>query len=682
MQRRAAAHELHRLEQLAQRTARDHDRQRLVAVHDAVAQVREEASGRHGAGGGDARAIGQRRGRSHPARVGCARATRRRVAPRRPRPQVRWLARRAVRARPACGVADGRAGAPARPVLGSRGRAPRRSRARRSCDGPVDEHGRFLASASALRAGRGAARRPRARAARGAARPASSPRPPIPGGARFAVALTHDIDTPWRWSAARPAGRGRPAQGRARGAATRHGCAPRGHRAGARAAPSPARQRPQLVARALRRGRAQATASARPASCWPRTAIRTTAPRPEAYDGAPRAPRGPSSTGSGSRSACTRATPASPTSALIAEERAVLSRLLGGPIAGNRHHYLRLPWHDGHPRARPARLLLRHDARLRRAPRAARRPLVPVPALGRRRGRAPAHPRAAARADGRDARGGALPRALARGGLGRGRARARPPARRAAAARASSGTTTASTASTGAAGTGSTSRLLDGIAARGGHADTAARADRRTGGTSDARPDRVVLLPARGRRAACSACSSSAVTCPSSASTSTCSRRTTPSGAPSIPGLAADIPPRRPCTARATAARRTRRRRPRACAAAHGARRSACARPCSGAASCCPTPRSPGSRRRARRRARGARARDRRRALDLAAQLGACHRRRHRAPRGRAVRGRFPRLLARQPAPALRAAQRARQARGRGAASRTPRCGASPPSAP
>ena len=40
VQRRAAAHELHRLEQLAQRTARDHDRQRLVAVHDAVAEVR------------------------------------------------------------------------------------------------------------------------------------------------------------------------------------------------------------------------------------------------------------------------------------------------------------------------------------------------------------------------------------------------------------------------------------------------------------------------------------------------------------------------------------------------------------------------------------------------------------------------------------------------------------------
>src|SRR6185295_7846301 len=32
---------------------------------------------------------------------------------------------------------------------------------------------------------------------------------------------------------------------------------------------------------------------------------------------------------------------------LVAGERAVLSGLLGGPIAGNRHHYLRLPWHEG-----------------------------------------------------------------------------------------------------------------------------------------------------------------------------------------------------------------------------------------------------------------------------------------------------------------------------------------------
>ena len=32
---------------------------------------------------------------------------------------------------------------------------------------------------------------------------------------------------------------------------------------------------------------------------------------------------------------------------LLAEERAVLAGLLGGPVAGNRHHYLRLPWHEG-----------------------------------------------------------------------------------------------------------------------------------------------------------------------------------------------------------------------------------------------------------------------------------------------------------------------------------------------
>ena len=42
-------------------------------------------------------------------------------------------------------------------------------------------------------------------------------------------------------------------------------------------------------------------------------------------------------------------------------------------------------------------------------------------------------------------------------------------------------------------------------------------------------------------------------------------------------------------------------------------------------------------------------------------------------------RGRFPRLLARQPAPSLRPAQRSRQARGRGPHRPHARCGASPP---
>ena len=46
VQRRAAAHELHRLEQLAERTAGDHHRERLVAVHHAVGEVREAAARR------------------------------------------------------------------------------------------------------------------------------------------------------------------------------------------------------------------------------------------------------------------------------------------------------------------------------------------------------------------------------------------------------------------------------------------------------------------------------------------------------------------------------------------------------------------------------------------------------------------------------------------------------------
>ena len=65
---------------------------------------------------------------------------------------------------------------------------------------PVDEHGRFLASASSLAPG-AAPLDELVLALRAAATTAGAePAPAYPGGARFAVALTHDIDTPWRWS--------------------------------------------------------------------------------------------------------------------------------------------------------------------------------------------------------------------------------------------------------------------------------------------------------------------------------------------------------------------------------------------------------------------------------------------------------------------------------------------------
>ena len=370
------------------------------------------------------------------------------------------LARSASSARAAgLRVADGRARAAARPDAG----ISRRAAALLARTEELGGAGRTSTGASRPRPRRSRRARRRSttscsRCARRRRRPASSLRPPIPGGARFAVALTHDIDTPVALEQARAARRRRPG--------SRHALAARRRRTPRASRPPGWRSRrctgcvgsdPNWSHRRFAASRAPARLPldllrARGAS---RPARRRRARRPT-----PRAARG--SWRELDRLGLEVGLHASYT--CLADERparrasARCSRgLLGGPIAGNRHHYLRLPWHDGHPRARPPRLLLRHDARLRGAARAARRALVPVPALGRRRRGAAAHPRAAARADGRDAGRGALPRALARGGLGRGRARARPPARRAAAARASSGTTTASTASTGAAGTGSTS---------------------------------------------------------------------------------------------------------------------------------------------------------------------------------------------------------------------------------
>ena len=130
-------------------------------------------------------------------------------------------------------------------------------------------------------AGRGAGGRAGRRASRAALRAAaSSPAPRYPGGARFAVALTHDIDTPWRWTRPRRARRRR-ARSRARSfdgasamrARERAGLAP-----GA-AAPA-ARHRPQLELRARRRARAAARLARRPRTCWPPTATPTTGPRP------------------------------------------------------------------------------------------------------------------------------------------------------------------------------------------------------------------------------------------------------------------------------------------------------------------------------------------------------------------------------------------------------------------
>ena len=390
MQRRAAAHELHGLEQLAQRPARDHDRQRLVAVHDAVAEVREQAAGCHGTGGGDARAVGQRRGRKHAARVGrsnrlgCARAPRRRVAPRRPRMRK---------------CAGSRASSAPRPAWRSPTARPR-SRSIRTWDldaaaatlarteelgGAADEHGRFPASASALAAG-AAPLDEIVLALREAAEAAGvEPAPDYPGDARFAVALTHDIDTPWRWSR-----RG------LLGAAARLKSALVGGDSEA--------MRVEAAGLALAplhrlRGSDPNWSHERFAASEQRHGFRSTcfvlAAHRDPHDGA--AP---------GAYAARRARLVRELDGLglevglhasytcLADERLAgrrARRALEPARRADRRQPPPLPAPAvarGHPRARPPRLRLRHDARLRRADRTAGRPLVPVPAVGRRHGRA------------------------------------------------------------------------------------------------------------------------------------------------------------------------------------------------------------------------------------------------------------------------------------------------------
>ena len=343
-----------------------------------------------------------------------------------------------------------RSGAAARPVVGSRGRRGAARARRRSSTG------RWTSTAASrlglgAGAGRGTARRSRARAARGAPGGAT-PAPDYPGGARFAVALTHDIDTPWRWSrrgvlgaAARLKGAlGRRDVTTARVEATGLALAPL-HRSSAatptgRIAASP---------RAERR-----PASAPPASCSRRTAIRTTAP-PGGLRRAPRAARGTAHAARPrGRPACQLHLPGRRAPARARSAPCSPACSAGRSPATATTTCAALARRD--PRARPPRLLVRHDARARRTARPARRALVPVPALGRRRRAAAAHHRAPARPDGRDAGRGALPRALPRRRLGARSSACWIICTTSAGARACSGTTIASTASTGAAGTGST----------------------------------------------------------------------------------------------------------------------------------------------------------------------------------------------------------------------------------
>ena len=296
--------------------------------------------------------------------------------------QLRLAARASCAARPGCESPRALRRSPLDPSW-DLAAAAARSHATRSSPGRCDEHGRFPASASCARAGRGAARRARApRCARPTGAPASR----------------------------RPVSRRRPLRRRA-DARHRHALALERSRAAAapppasrerwRAATSPTRpRRGRRVSRSRPLHRLRGTdpnwcfarfAAARGAARLPLDLLRARrASRPARR----RARRRPTTSagrgswrarrGSGARSACTRATPAGADERLLRRgARRARAACSAAPVARQPPPLPAPALARGHPRARPARLRLRHDARLRRAARPARRALVPVPALGR-----------------------------------------------------------------------------------------------------------------------------------------------------------------------------------------------------------------------------------------------------------------------------------------------------------
>ena len=577
--------------------------------------------------------------------------------------QVRWVAGELCAAA-GLTVADGGPALTLDPAWDLRSAAATLARSE-ELGGAADEHGRFPAAASTLAAGAAPLDDIVLALREAATAPASSPRPSTPGGARFAVALTHDIDTPWRWS-----GRGLLGAGaRLKGAlAARDSEAARveASRAGARARCTGCSAATPTGRTAASPRSSASTASARPASCSRRIAIRTTAPRRRPT---PRAARAswPSSTRLGlevglhasytcladeraarrASAPCSRACSAGRSRATATTTCAcrgttgirALDRLgfsydttLGyaerpGPRAGLSFPFR--PWDVA--AGAPMRILelplvlmdatLAEERYLGLSPEAAwdevERVLDHLHDVRRLRERPlaqrPLRPRLRARL------GPAL----------------RAPARR----------------------------------------HRGARRPRRHGGRADAllagRAMRVLIVSFYFPPAGGGGVQRVLKLCrhlPELGIDVDVLAPDDPKWSAVDPGLAADIPAattvhraryRGPSHAQTPAAR---------LAAAHGRARARRAR---GAA----RPQRAAARSRdrvvprcrARRHARRARARDRRRALDLAAELGARHRRRDRAARGRAARGRLPRLVARQPPPPLRAAQRARQARGRGA---------------
>jgi hypothetical protein len=210
--------------------------------------------------------------------------------------------------------------------------------------GAADEHGRFPASASVLPAGAAPLDEIVLALREAATQLGAEPALLYPGGARFAVALTHDIDTPWRWSA--PGLRG--AGARLKAALTQGDtAAARREASGLARAPlhrlrgsDPNWSHSRFAALERRRGFSS--------TCFVLAAHRDPhdGASPEAY--AERRARLVAELDElGLEVGLHASYTCLADERLISGERAELARLLGGPIAGNRHHYLRLPWHDG-----------------------------------------------------------------------------------------------------------------------------------------------------------------------------------------------------------------------------------------------------------------------------------------------------------------------------------------------
>jgi hypothetical protein len=210
-------------------------------------------------------------------------------------------------------------------------------------EAPGDEHGRFPAAASRPAAGprgldgRVLELRERLREA------GVEPQAAGPGGTRFAVALTHDVDTPWRWT--RRGLRGAAARGRE---ALRHGHA----RDAAREAAGLA-----LVPLHRLRGSDPNWRFAEIAALEQRRGFRSTsyvlAAHRVPHDGAApdeyaarRQDLVDELLGLGCEVGLHASYSSGDVAGRIAEERALLGVAAGRPIAGNRFHYLRMRWHD------------------------------------------------------------------------------------------------------------------------------------------------------------------------------------------------------------------------------------------------------------------------------------------------------------------------------------------------